>query len=58
MTDDAIPLTEWLENQEERALERIEDERVGEKETEQWKGEHDLCYAIQRYIEMGVLELE
>lgn len=51
-------LTEWLENQKVRAEERIEDDRVGREETLRWKGERDLIISIQKYLEMGVLELD
>jgi hypothetical protein len=53
-----MPLTEWLENQKARAEERIEDDSVGERETWRWEGERQLIHSIQRYLEMGVLELE
>lgn len=56
--EETLRLTDWLENQKERAEERIEDERVGEKETLRWEGERDLIHAIQQYLENGVLELE
>lgn len=52
------PLTEWLDEQRERAETRIDDDRVGEVETLRWKGERDLIDTIQEYLEMGVLELE
>ncbi len=51
-------MTEWLENQKERAEERIEDDSVGEKATWRWEGERELIESIQSYLEMGVLELE
>lgn len=56
--EESLRLTDWLENQKERAEERIEDESVGEEETLRWEGERDLINAIQEYLENGVLELE
>lgn len=56
--DDVLALTDWLENQKERAEERIEDESVGEKQTWRWEGERDLIDSIQKYLEYGVVELE
>lgn len=50
--------TDWIENQKERAEERIEDEEVGREETLRWEGERDLIVSIQKYLEIGVLELE
>ena len=58
MTNDPIPLTEWLDNQKERAAEHINDDRVGHDETERWKGERQLIDAIQSYLDMGVVSLE
>ena len=58
MSDDPIPLTEWLDNQKERAAEHINDDRVSEKQTERLKGEWQLIEHIQKYIDMGVVSLE
>jgi len=53
-----IPLTEWLENQKQRAEDHIHDDRVGEAETQRWRGERQLIHAIQEYIRIGVVEVE
>lgn len=58
MSDDVIALTDWLENQKERAENRINDDRVGAKETERWRGERQLIDAIQSYLDSGVVKLE
>ena len=58
MSNDPIPLTEWLDNQKERAEEHINDDRVGKTETERWRGQRQLIEHIQKYIDMGVVSLE
>lgn len=58
MTDESLKLTDWLENQKERAKERMHDERLDAEEQAEWKGEYQLIPSIQHYIEHGVLELE
>lgn len=53
-----MALTEWLENQKQRAEDHINDDRVGDKETERWRGERQLIDAMQKYLDSGVLELD
>jgi len=57
-TDETLQLTEWLENQKERAEDQIEDESVGEEATLRWEGERQLIKAIQAYLDAGMLEVE
>lgn len=57
-TDDTERLSEWLEEQKQRANDRIADDRVGREETLRWKGERDLIDSIQSYLGMGVLSTE
>lgn len=57
-SSDTLHLAEWLEEQKQRANDRIADDRVGGEETLRWKGERDLIDSIQSYLEMGVLTTE
>lgn len=53
-----LHLTEWLEEQKQRANERIDDDRVGDEETLRWEGERSLIDSLQSYLEVGVLTTE
>lgn len=56
--DGTLRLTDWLENQKERAEERMNDESLPVRMRAKWRGEYRLASAIQCYVRDGVLELE
>lgn len=60
MTDaeDPLALTDWLEEQKERAEERMLDDELEPTRQAEWTGEYRFIRSLQHYIEHDILELK